>query len=181
MPCRTLTTFQDHTHFGKDLPKNVPSDVVAFSNFMRFLDARLIPVSSYTGATAGSINNGRAKFAAVGCVACHTPSMQTGNHDIAALRYQTVNLYSDLLVHNMGSGLADGVSQGNASGNEFRSAPLWGLGQRVFFLHDGRTNDVVTAIRAHSSPGSEANTVINNFNGLSPSDKQDVVNFLRSL
>ena len=92
-----------------------------------------------------------------------------------------MNLYSDLLVHNMGRGLADNVIQGAAGPAEFRTAPLWGLGQRVFFLHDGRTSDLLTAILAHRSPGSEANAVINNFRALGESSKQDVVNFLRSL
>ena len=81
----------------------------------------------------------------------------------------------------MGAGLADGVSQGEAGPREFRSAPLWGLGQRLFFLHDGRTNDLVVAIRAHASNGSEANTVISNFASLSESEKQQLLNFLRSL
>ena len=91
------------------------------------------------------------------------------------------NLFSDLLVHHMGSGLADGVSQGNAGPDEFRSAPLWGLGQRVFFLHDGRTNDLLQAIQAHASDGSEANQVIHRYNNLTQSQKQDLINFLRSL
>jgi len=107
--------------------------------------------------------------------------MMTGNASIAALRNKPVNLYSDLLVHDLGIGLADGVSQGEAGPREFRSAPLWGLGQRLFFLHDGRTSDLLTAIRAHMSIGSEANGAIANFMRLSESDKQDVLNFLRSL
>jgi CxxC motif-containing protein (DUF1111 family) len=179
MSCRVVNTEQDHTHFGKDAPKNVPADSVAFANFMRFLDAP-DAVSHYDGVSTASINNGRAKFSSVGCAACHTPSMQTGNHDIPALRNQTANLYSDLLVHNMGL-LGDGISQGNAGPNEFRTAPLWGLGQRIFFLHDGRTKDLVQAIAAHSSAGSDANTVVGNFNALPASDKQDILNFLRSL
>ena len=81
----------------------------------------------------------------------------------------------------MGTGLADGVSQGTANGNEFRTAPLWGVGQRIFFLHDGRTKDLVEAIRQHASRGSEANEVIQNFNQLSVNDRQAVLNFLRSL
>ena len=60
------------------------------------------------------------------------------------------NLFSDLLVHNMGTGLADGVSQGSANGQEFRTAPLWGLGQRIFLLHDGRTTDLMQAIQKHT-------------------------------
>ena len=81
----------------------------------------------------------------------------------------------------MGSNLADGISQGNAGGDEFRTAPLWGLGQRIFFLHDGRTKNLVEAIQAHSSPGSEANTVVGYFNSLPAPQKQDILNFLRSL
>jgi CxxC motif-containing protein (DUF1111 family) len=81
----------------------------------------------------------------------------------------------------MGSGLADDVVQGSAGPDEFRSAPLWGLGQRIFFLHDGRTSDLVTAIQAHSSAGSEASGSVSAFNALSVSDRQDIVNFLRSL
>lgn len=63
----------------------------------------------------------------------------------------------------------------------FRTAPLWGLGQRRFFLHDGRTSNLLTAISAHSSSGSEANTVVGNFNALTATQKQDLLNFLRSL
>jgi CxxC motif-containing protein (DUF1111 family) len=81
----------------------------------------------------------------------------------------------------MGSGLADGVSQGGAGPDQFRTAPLWGLGQRLFFLHDGRTSDLVKAIEDHAGPGSEANAVIRIFNGLTESQQQDLLNFLRSL
>lgn len=89
--------------------------------------------------------------------------------------------FSDFAVHTMGTGLADNVSQGNANGQQFRTAPLWGAGQRLFFLHDGRTSDVSQAIQQHASQGSEANSVINNFNQLNPNDQQALVNFLRSL
>jgi CxxC motif-containing protein (DUF1111 family) len=81
----------------------------------------------------------------------------------------------------MGQGLADQVSQGEAAGDEFRTAPLWGLGQRLFFLHDGRTSDLLQAIAAHASNGSEANSVISQFNALPDASKQDLLNFLRSL
>jgi CxxC motif-containing protein (DUF1111 family) len=81
----------------------------------------------------------------------------------------------------MGVGLADGVSQGQAGSREFRSAPLWGLGQRIFFLHDGRTSDLVEAIQAHQSSGSEASGVISKFNALADDQRVDVLNFLRSL
>jgi CxxC motif-containing protein (DUF1111 family) len=106
---------------------------------------------------------------------------------VQALKDKNVNLYSDLLLHNMGQGLADDVSQGNAAGDEFRTAPLWGLGKRIFFLHDGRTKDLLEAIQAHAGPGggqyppSEANQVIAQFNRLNEIEKQHVLNFLRSL
>jgi CxxC motif-containing protein (DUF1111 family) len=92
-----------------------------------------------------------------------------------------VRLYSDLLLHHMGSGLADGITQGAAGPDEFRTAPLWGVGQRIFFLHDGRTRDLVQAIEAHRSPGSEASEVVRRFNRLDTPQQQDLVNFLRSL
>jgi CxxC motif-containing protein (DUF1111 family) len=81
----------------------------------------------------------------------------------------------------MGEGLADGISQGNAGPDQFRTSPLWGIGQRVYFLHDGRTSDLLQAIEAHASPGSEANAVIRLFNNLTTTQKQDLLNFLRSL
>jgi len=93
----------------------------------------------------------------------------------------TINPFSDFAVHNMGTGLADQVSQGNANGSQFRSAPLWGVGQRVYFLHDGRTSDLLAAIEQHASSGSEANQVIAQFNMLSTTDQQNILNFLRDL
>jgi CxxC motif-containing protein (DUF1111 family) len=105
----------------------------------------------------------------------------TGLSSTAALNQQLVHLFSDLAVHHMGSGLADGVTQGTAGPDEFRSAPLWGLGQRIFFLHDGKASDLLQAIQAHQSVGSEANAVISNFGNLTPSQQQDILNFLRSL
>jgi CxxC motif-containing protein (DUF1111 family) len=93
----------------------------------------------------------------------------------------TINPFSDFAVHNMGTGLADRVSQGNANGSQFRSAPLWGVGQRTFFLHDGCTNNLLTAIEQHASSGSEASGVIARFNMLSTTDQQNILNFLRNL
>jgi len=156
-----------------------------FAFFQRFL-APPTP-SLYTPGGAPSSSNGRAKFVSVGCALCHTPTLNTGISTVEALRNKPVNLFSDLLIHNMGPGLADDIRQGEAKGDEFRSAPLWGLGQRIFFLHDGRTNDLLEAIQAHKSAGnaqfgpSEANAVIRNFNELDERQKQDILNFLRSL
>jgi len=161
----------------------VLSDIEAFADFMRML-APPTPAPD-----TPSTLNGRAVFAKIGCVHCHTPSFTTGKmiasgsstNPSAALSNQTVNLFSDLLVHHMGRGLADGITQGGAGPDEFRTAPLWGAGQRVFFLHDGRTNNLLEAIEAHSSRGSEANKVIGGFNRLKAREQQDIINFLRSL
>jgi CxxC motif-containing protein (DUF1111 family) len=151
-----------------------------FANFQRLL-APPTP-SPDTPGGRDSIGRGRAAFDSTGCALCHTPSLETSTTSaVAALRGQTANLFSDLLVHDMGVGLADGITQGNAGPREFRTAPLWGLGKRIFFLHDGRTKDLMVAIRAHSSDGSEANEVIRRFEFLGDSTKQDLLNFLRSL
>jgi CxxC motif-containing protein (DUF1111 family) len=161
----------------------VLSDIEAFADFMRML-APATPAPD-TPSTA----NGRALFTKVGCVHCHTPSFTTGKMiasgssttPSAALSNQTVNLFSDLLVHHMGRDLADGITQGSAGPDEFRTAPLWGVGQRIFFLHDGRTSNLVEAIEAHKSKDSEANKVIERFNKLHAREQQDLINFLRSL
>jgi CxxC motif-containing protein (DUF1111 family) len=146
---------------------------------MRFL-APPAP-SPDTPGGADSIKNGRATFDSVGCAYCHTPSLQTGYSRVAAMTNQTAALFSDLSLHDMGTGLADGISQGEAGPREFRTAPLWGLGQRIFFLHDGRTSDLIAAIRAHQSTGSEASSVVSRFLSLTEAQKQDLLNFLRSL
>jgi len=161
----------------------VISDIEAFANFMRML-APPAPAPA-----TPTTEKGRATFANIGCAHCHTPSMTTAakiasgssTTPSAALSNQTANLYSDLLVHHMGIGLADGITQGGAGPDEFRTAPLWGVGQRVFFLHDGRTSNLVEAIREHRSKGSEANRVIEHFERLSRKEQQEVIDFLRGL
>ena len=170
------------THLDATIPIDVPSDVVKFAVFMRFL-APPMPAPE-TPTTA----RGKQLFGDIGCALCHTPTLHTGKKmSVEALRDKDANLYSDLVIHNMGVGLADDISQGDARGDEFRTAPLWGVGKRIFFLHDGRTKDLLEAIQAHTSFGSgqylpsEANQVIAQFNRLSEVDKQNVLNFLRSL
>jgi len=108
-----------------------------------------------------SINKGRALFSQVGCNLCHTPSLTTDPRSrIAALAGKPVNLFSDLAIHRMGDNLEDGISQGQAEGDEFRTAPLWGLGQRLFFLHDGRTTDLAEAIKEHKGSKSRRDSTI---------------------
>src|SRR4029453_18402204 len=168
--CQFAKLPNDVTNTAAQTPLEAVSAIEKFAFFMRFL-APPAPSPDSPGG-ADSIKRGRELFSAAGCALCHTPTLRTGDTAVAALRDQAVNLYSDLLVHDMGPGLADGVTQGQAGPREFRTAPLWGLGQRLFFLHDGRTSDLLEAIRAHKSgsvftrDASEANAVIGNFNQL---------------
>jgi len=160
---------------------SIPSDVVQFAMFMRLLAAPT-PSTTTPGGTA-SISNGGALFRAIGCAGCHTPTVgntQASNFT-GSLSNAAVNAFSDLEIHHMGVGLADNVSQGGAGGDQFRTAPLWGLSQRIFLLHDGRTTNLLEAIQAHESQGSEATQVEENFDMLSHRQKQDILNFLRSL
>jgi CxxC motif-containing protein (DUF1111 family) len=173
--CGFNGTPEDRTNYTAGSLLQGMSDVTGFAAFMKFL-APPAPQPDNQ-----SIVNGRHVFSQIGCAFCHTPSMNTINAYEPALQNQTVHLYSDLIVHNMGTGLADGIQQGSAQGNEWRSAPLWGLGARLFFLHDGRTSDLTQAIQAHASNGSEANAVVAGFNNLSAGSKQDLINFLQSL
>jgi len=183
--CQFAALPNDVGNTAAKTPADAVSAIEKFSFFSRFL-APPAP-SKDTPGGADSIARGRKLFEDVGCALCHTPTLHTGNSNVAALRNQPVNLYSDLLVHDMGPGLEDGVTQGQAGPREFRTAPLWGLGQRLFFLHDGRTADLKEAIQAHRSGNflarneSEASGVVKNFDRLQDEQKQDVLNFLRSL
>jgi CxxC motif-containing protein (DUF1111 family) len=179
--CLFNLTPEDTTHVIPGTPNaQVPSDVSQFAIFMRLLAPPTPSTTSPGGAL--SITSGSQLFASVGCSLCHTPKLRTAPSSVTTgLSQVDANLFSDLLVHHMGRNLADGVSQGNARVNEFRTAPLWGLGQRIFFLHDGRTTDLLDAIRQHGSVGSEATLVIAQFESLTESQKQDLLNFLRSL
>jgi CxxC motif-containing protein (DUF1111 family) len=181
--CLFNATPEDTLNFTATPNTAVLSDIEAFADFMRML-APPAPAPD-----TPSIVNGRAAFGMIGCALCHTPSLTTGKMiasgsatvPSAALSNQTVNLFSDLLLHHMGRNLEDGITQGGAGPDEFRTAPLWGVGQRVFFLHDGRTSNLLEAIRAHRSSGSEANRVIERFERIEEREQQDIINFLRSL
>jgi CxxC motif-containing protein (DUF1111 family) len=182
------------------------SDVVNFALF-----ARLTAPPTPATPTPSTIN-GSNLFNSIGCALCHSPSLTTAASGYTGMSNVTYSPYSDFALHHMGASLADGINQGGAGPDQFRTAPLWGLGQRLFFLHDGRTADLLQAIQMHTgsnrycaqsesaqlfyvlttnsvfepesqskSCGSEANSVINNFNGLKPSQQQDLLNFLRSL
>jgi CxxC motif-containing protein (DUF1111 family) len=178
--CVFNATPEDFTNLVDNGASNSPgsdlsSDVVNFAAFMR-LAAAPTPIAPTNTTTQG--NN---QFVNIGCGRCHIPQHTTAQTIFGNGNPTTLTPFSDFALHNMGSGLQDQVSQGAASGQQFRTAPLWGIGQRIFFLHDGRTSSLVSAIEAHASTGSEANQVVNNFNLLQASDQQAILAFLRSL
>lgn len=176
-------------------PLHIIPDWLQFELFMRFLDAPQPAPFSPSARRGQRLFTASLSSGGVGCFTCHTQQMITpARSETAALQSVTANLYSDLLIHHMGKGLADDITQGAATGDMFRTTPLWGVGQRIFFLHDGRTSDLLAAIQAHFSAEapcgnssapcygpSEANAVITRFNALSAGDKQAILDFLRSL
>ncbi|MGA8270697.1 MAG: di-heme oxidoredictase family protein [Candidatus Sulfotelmatobacter sp.] len=176
---------EDTSNPGATSNAAVLDDVSAFANFMRFL-APPSPggvVLNGQPVASGSIAAGSALFNSIGCAACHNPTlgMTQVSTFTGSLSNASVNAYSDLEIHHMGMELADNVSQGSAGGDQFRTAPLWGLGQRIFLLHDGRTTNLVTAIHDHASRGSEASFVEQQYFNLTPNQQQEILDFLRSL
>jgi CxxC motif-containing protein (DUF1111 family) len=148
-----------------------------------------------------AVQRGETLFSDIGCAGCHTPTVQTSDfHPFAELRSQTIHPYTDLLLHDMGPGLADNLGEGNASGSEWRTAPLWGLGRSACvtggvtnptgaqgddvctpvhsYLHDGRARSIEEAILWH---GGEGEASKNSYQALSSSSKQDLLRFLESL
>lgn len=132
------------------------------------------------------VQAGEALFAGLGCAACHRPTLITGPHRvIAELGGQTIHPYSDLLVHDMGEGLADGRPDYLAGGRDWRTTPLWGLGLkpvvaggRVGYLHDGRARTPLEAVLWH---GGEAQAAADRVRALDPADRQALLDFLDSL
>jgi Di-haem oxidoreductase, putative peroxidase len=191
----TRTDTTDVTNDSFTNPLHILADWMQFTLLMRFTDGPQPDPNPSRSALRG-----RTVFNNIGCALCHTPTMQTAPvMNSAVLQNRPVNLFSDLLLHHMGAVLADNIIQGQAAPDEFRTTPLWGVGQRLFFLHDGRTSDLLQAIVLHFAPGtsasaatataaaspafpaSEANAVVLRFLGLSKTDQQAVLDFLRSL
>jgi CxxC motif-containing protein (DUF1111 family) len=163
----------------------VLDDVSAFANFMRLLAPPPTGGVVLNGSTvsASTIAAGKSLFSSIGCATCHNPSPGTTQASgiTTGLSKVSVPAYSDIEIHNMGTTLTDNVAQGSAGGGQFRTAPLWGLGQRIFLLHDGRTTNLITAIQDHASKGSEATSVEEQFFDLNTTQQQEILDFLRSL
>ncbi|HET7784484.1 MAG TPA: di-heme oxidoredictase family protein [Myxococcales bacterium] len=200
--CEANPTPEDHGRIRSEASgalsgtlTEMSSDAVSFANFMR--------LSAPPASTTGTFSelNGRFLFKAIGCALCHTQTLVSRASIYPNQTAVEYHPYSDFALHHMGPGLADFVSQGGAGPDEFRTAPLWGVGQRIFFLHDGRAGPdnggLARAISQHASSArcaagqqftddgvacrSEANAVIARYNSLAAWQKQDVLEFLRSL
>lgn len=127
---------------------------------------------------------GEEAFSDLGCSACHVSQLRTGRTDVRSLSDQTIRPYTDLLLHDMGEGLADDRPDFEASGSEWRTAPLWGIGLidevngHTRFLHDGRARNLTEAILWH---GGEAQAARDGFLRMSADERDDLIAFLNSL
>lgn len=132
------------------------------------------------------VKQGKALFVSSGCSSCHLMTVQTGNYAIKELSNQTIHPFTDLLLHDLGEGLADNRPDFLASGSEWRTAPLWGIGLtgtvigkgRKNYLHDGRARTVEEAILCH---GGEAEPSRNRFMASDENDRAALLLFLWSL
>lgn len=152
-------------------PRTGKGDIDHAADFMRLLAPP--PVLALTA----SASRGAQSFGAAGCAGCHTPRMVTGPSSINALSRRTVNLYSDLLLHDMGA-LGDGIAQGTAEERQMKTVPLWGLRASAPYLHDGRATTVEQAILAHDGQGAGSRE---GYMRLSPTKKAELLAFLNSI
>jgi CxxC motif-containing protein (DUF1111 family) len=129
------------------------------------------------GMITPEVLDGERVFAQIGCASCHVPTLTTGSSDVLALDHKDYHPYSDFLLHDMGS-LGDGIEEGAAKGNEFRTAPLWGLRVVRSFLHDNRARTIDEAILLHDGQGKAAR---DRFAALDAADREKLVKFLTSL
>ena len=153
-------------------PNDATNDTLAqFTDFMTLLaPPPQLPLTN-------DAKNGATLFVQIGCANCHVPVLQTGSSPVPALSGVTFSPFSDFLLHDMGS-LGDGIVQGDAGAREMRTAPLWGVRVMTSFLHDGRASTLPAAILAHDGQGKSAS---NRFAGLSTTQKNQLVAFLKSL
>lgn len=152
-------------------PASGKSDIDRSADFMRLLAPP--PLQRFTQ----NALQGRAVFEQAGCSGCHTPQMTTGLHEIQALSFRPVNLYSDLLLHDMGS-LGDGIADGTAGPRDMKTPPLWGLRASGPYLHDGRAPTIDAAIQAHEG---EAAASRNLYRQLTPTQRQQLLEMLNTI
>ena len=156
---------------------------VAFNRVVLYSQSLSVPLRR--NHDAPNVLRGKKIFSDIKCASCHIPKMQTGNdYYLQGLRNQTIRPYTDMLLHDMGPGLADGAPDYLATGNEWRTPPLWGIGListvngHTQLLHDGRAENITEAILWH---GGEAENSKNMFKQLTAAERQDLLDFLNSL
>jgi CxxC motif-containing protein (DUF1111 family) len=155
---------------GVDTSADVVNDI---ANYLR-----LIAIPARRGLT----DHGKKLFERTQCAVCHVPSMKTrADYPISQLRSIDAAIYSDLLLHDMGTELADGIVDGDANWREWKTPPLIGLRFLRTFLHDGRALSIDDAIRQHAGPGSEASGSVRLFNELSEGDRRELLQFVGAL
>lgn len=173
--CTNNATPEDFTtpavNVTQQIPTVVASDIESLSFFMFGntppaqcdFGSGLIPNSNPPAPNCKALStaaaDGATQFNRAGCNLCHTPTLHTGPSNFVDLNNAPFSPFSDFAVHHMGAQLADGVSQGAAGPDEFRTAPLWGTGQRFFFMHDGRSVSLVDAIEQHFTTPTQCTTV----------------------
>ncbi len=176
---------------NENCPPGVDCNAIANGGSPEITDANLDKVALYSSSIAvpGRINyteqnvlEGKKVFETINCTSCHIPKIKTGNtHVITALRNQTIRPYTDLLLHDMGIGLADNAPDFEASGLEWRTQPLWGIGLiftvngHTNLLHDGRARNVTEAILWH---GGEAEKAKNSFKQLTTKQRTQLLEFI---
>ncbi len=171
---------------GNTVGDNVPDPEVSAEtvrNVVIYLQTLREPLRR--NENAPEVLAGKQLFTTIGCASCHLPEMQTGPSAIRQLAFKPVRLYSDLLLHDMGPQLADHYPEGQASGTEWRTAPLWGLGivdnllgGTPFYLHDGSTSDLTEVIDLHMGEAAGARS---RFFELAETDQMSLIAFLKSL
>lgn len=157
-----------------------PASVEALVAYLRGLAA-----PARRDPTDPTVLRGEALFAEAGCARCHRPSLPTGDYPpMPALGGRTIHAYTDLLLHDMGEGLADNLPDGAANGREWRTPPLWGIGLvptvngHSYFLHDGRARSLMEAVLWHGGEAAAARRAVI---GWSETDRAALVAFLMSL
>lgn len=175
-PCRNQSNGDDGKYNGIEIS---PSQLDAVEFYCQTLG-----VPARRNIKDNGVRRGEYLFTELGCALCHIPTMKTGSGKIKALSNQTIHAYTDMLLHDMGDGLADNRSDFLATGNEWKTRPLWGIGLTVTvnnhenYLHDGRAKTLEEAILWH---GGEARTAKDKYKALSKTDRNNLIKFLRSL
>ncbi|MBL8933686.1 MAG: hypothetical protein JNM69_03985 [Archangium sp.] len=160
----------DDSKPGVDLPLEMVASVADYLRLLRFPARRTPPSRAAT------------LFETTGCAVCHVPSLRTrADYPVAARAGTTVAVYTDVLLHDMGPTLADGLTDGSATSSEFRTSPLVGLRFLKSFLHDGRATSLDEAVRLHGGPGSEARASVLHYEQLSDVERTTLLTFLESL